>query len=810
VSEAVATYRQGAGFGASRPQRAGDPSTIGPSAGSKGAEPLACLHCGLPSHGDTFCCSGCEAAFEVINGLGLGGYYLRRLLDPAARALKPEPEARADLERHIATAADGAHTLMLAVDGVQCAACVWLIESVLAREPALTSARMNMTTRRLRLSWRGDAALAQHFCGVVEQLGYRLVPFDPACLAAATDKAGRALLRALAVAGFAAGNVMLISLGTWFGLTQNMGPATRDLMHWVSALIALPAIAYSGMVFFRSAAGALRHGRTNMDVPISVGVILVTAMSLWQTIEGGVHTYFDSAVTLLFFLLIGRVLDQRARGQARTTAEQLLLLRTTDVTVRQTDGTVRRVPQSQVAPGDLALAGMGERVDVDGVLESETASLDTGLVTGESLPESAARGTRIFAGTINLGAAITVRVTATGDATLLAECVRLIEAAEQARGKFVILTDRVARFYAPVVHACALSTFLVWWSLLHRGVPDSLMAAAAVLIITCPCALALAVPAVQVIATSRLFRAGILLKSPTALERLAAIDTVVFDKTGTLTEPDLALANTAPAEALGMAAELAAHSRHPLCRALARAAGGARMVEGVTELSGQGLACQSPAGEIRLGSRAFCGLPHGEAEGPELCLTQPGKNPTIFSFAESVRRDAAAVIETLRRSGLELRIASGDQEKAVGRVAEALGIKKFQSRQSPMQKSATIQALREAGRHVLMVGDGLNDSPCLAAADVSAAPSSAADISQTVADIVFQGDALSPVASVLHMARRARSAMRQNLALSIGYNAIMLPLAACGYVTPWLAALAMSSSSILVMLNALRLQRIKL
>jgi Cu2+-exporting ATPase len=764
----------------------------------------------LPSHGAEFCCTGCEAAFEVINGLGLGRYYLRRLLDPTARALKPEPEARTDLERHIVTAADGAHTLMLAVDGVQCAACVWLIESILAREPVLASARMNMTTRRLRLTWHGDPALAQHFCGIVEQLGYRLVPFHPACLAAATDQAGRALMRALAVAGFAAGNVMLISLGTWFGLTQNMGPATRDLMHWVSALIALPAIAYAGMVFFRSAAGVLRHGRTNMDVPISIGVILVTAMSLWQTIEGGVHTYFDSAVTLLFFLLIGRVLDQRARGQARTTAEQLLLLRAADVAVLQTDGTVRRVPQSQVTAGHLALVGMGERVGVDGVLETETASLDTSLVTGESLPEIAVRGAKVFAGTINLGAAITVRVAATGDSTLLAECVRLIEAAEQARGKFVILTDRVARFYAPVVHVCALSTFLVWWVLLHRGVSDSLMAAAAVLIITCPCALALAVPAVQVIATSRLFRAGILLKSPTALERLAGVDTVVFDKTGTLTEPDLALAETASSEAMATAAEMAAHSRHPLCRALTRAAGEARMVAGVTEISGQGLSRLTDEGEIRLGSRAFCGLLPAESTAPELCLTQPGQNPTVFVFAEAIRYDAAGVTAALRHDGMRLRIISGDQPASVSRVANALGIETFQSRQSPIQKSETIQALRQAGHHVLMVGDGLNDGPCLAAADVSAAPASAADISQTVADVVFQGNALAPVASVLHMARRARTAMRQNLALSIGYNAIMLPLAACGYVTPWLAALAMSSSSILVMLNALRLQRIKL
>jgi Cu2+-exporting ATPase len=257
----------------------------------------ACYHCGLPSFGERFCCPGCHAAYDIINGLGLGGYYARRLFDPAQRAPKPEQADRADLVRRVATAADGTHTLTLAVDGLQCGACVWLIESVLARDPKLRSGRVNMTTRRLRLVWQGEPALAQRFCAEIERLGYRLIPFDAGCLSEAADEAGRALMRALAVAAFAAGNVMLLSMGTWFGTTQNMGPATRDLLHWVAALIAMPAVAYAGMPFFRSAAMALRRGRTNMDVPISIGVSLVTGLSLWQTAIGGVHTYFDSAVS---------------------------------------------------------------------------------------------------------------------------------------------------------------------------------------------------------------------------------------------------------------------------------------------------------------------------------------------------------------------------------------------------------------------------------------------------------------------------------------------------------------------------------
>jgi Cu2+-exporting ATPase len=765
----------------------------------------ACRHCGLPAHGQAFCCSGCHAAYDLIEGLGLGGYYLRRLLDPAQRPMRPDAAPRTDLDAHITTAADGTNSLTLAVEGLQCGACVWLIEAVLAREANLITGRVNMTTRSLRLAWRGETSLAVQFCTLVETLGYRLAPFDPAQLGTA-DPTARALLRALAVAGFAAGNVMLISLGTWFGASQNMGPATLQLMHWLSALVAMPAVAYAGRPFFASALAALRHGRTNMDVPVSVGVILVTAISLFQTITGGAHTYFDSAVTLLFFLLIGRVLDQRARGAARAIADRLLLMRASDVTHLAANGTSRRVPPAQLAVGDRVLASMGERIGIDGTLESSAALIDTSAVTGESLPETMVAGAKVFAGSINLGAAITLRVAATGEATLLAECVRLIEAAEQSRGKFVILTDRIARFYTPVVHICAAATFLAWWTLSTRGAADSLMIAVSVLIITCPCALALAVPVVQVVATSRLFRSGILLKSPTALERLAQVDCVVFDKTGTLTEPSLRLSTLLPAETLRLAASLAAASRHPLCRALVQAAGTTTTPPpGIVEHPGQGLELAQPEGPIRLGNRAFCGLPPARATAAELCLTRPGQPPAIFEFAEALRADATQTIAQLRARGLGLHIASGDHEDPVAAVAASLGIARPESRLSPPQKTATIARLRAAGRHVLMVGDGLNDGPCLAAADVSAAPATAADISQTVADVVFQGDRLAPVVTMLRMAKRARAAMHQNLALSIGYNAVMLPLAASGHVTPWVAAVAMSTSSIVVILNAVRL-----
>ncbi len=778
---------------------------------STAAEAL-CAHCGLPAAlGRRFCCPGCAAAYDIIQGLGLGRYYRQRVLLAGARPPKPEPAERWDLGRHVVSRADGTQELTLAVDGLLCGACVWLIEQVLAQEPNVLAGRVNMTTRRLRLAWRGTPEDADRLVARVEALGYRLVPFDTSALAAAQDRTGRTLLRSLAVAGFAAGNVMLISIGVWAGqrggVADRIGPATVGLLHWVSALIAMPAIAYAGRPFFASALAALRQRRTNMDVPITLGVTLVTGMSLAETISGGAHTYFDSAITLLFFLLVGRVLDHRARGRARATAEQLLALRTIDVTVLQADGTTLRRGQQQVAEGERVLVATGERIGVDGVVEHGSAILDASLVTGESLPVAAEPGTAVFAGTLNLGAALTIRAAATGDATLLAECVRLIEAAEARRGRFVVLADRVARRYAPAVHLCALATFLWWFFVAGVPVGQALLTASAVLIITCPCALALAVPAVQVIATGRLFRAGMLLKSPTALERLAAVDTVVFDKTGTLTEPLLALTGQTNTDAVREAAAMAASSRHPLARSLAAAAGPVAPVDGVTEHPGRGLSRMTPDGEIRLGSRAFCGNPDDAATGPEMWLARPGAAPVRFGFDERPRADARATIRLLLDMGMTVRLVSGDRPGQVARVASILGIEDWRAGCSPVDKVALLEDWGAHGSKILMVGDGLNDGPALAAASVSASPATAADVSQTVADLVFQGADLAPVAVALRTARQAQTVTWQNLLLSIGYNVVMVPLAVTGWVTPWLAAAAMSSSSLLVMANSLRLHR---
>ncbi len=703
----------------------------------------------------------------------------------------------------------GDRLLHLMVEGVHCGGCVARIERRLAREPDVATARVNLTTRRLLLRWRGPAERGNALAGIVRQLGYRVVPYDPERLRSQDDRQEKELLRAMAVAGFATGNVMLLAISVWAGHFTGMGEATRAFFHWFEALVALPAIAYAGRPFFRSALGALRAGHTNMDVPISLAVLIAPAVSLFETVRGGPHVYFDSAITLLFFLLIGRYLDSRARGSARSAAERLLALAAGSVTLVRPDGTTRSARPEELEAGQEILVARGERIAVDGVVSHGRSEVDTSPITGETVPQAVTEGDRVFAGTLNLAAPIRVRVREVGEGTLLAEIVRLMELAEQRRGRYVALADRVARLYAPFVHSLAALAFLGWWLLGGMDWQAALLIATAVLIITCPCALGLAVPAVQVIASGRLMKRGTLLKSATALERVAEVDTVVFDKTGTLTEGlPLPILDGIDREDLLAAASLAKTSRHPLARALAAAVPEARAATEVEEVPGCGLRRRTAAGEWRLGRRGWAAAGDGrEPEGPELWFARPGREPVRIPFRDRLRRDAAAVVAALRRRGIAVELLSGDRVAVVRRVADQLGIEAWQGELQPAAKVARLEALAAAGRRVMMVGDGLNDAPALAAAHVSMSPATAMDISQTAADAVFQGRDLAPVADLLDTALHARRLVKQNLALSLAYNLVAVPLAVAGYVTPLVAAICMSASSVTVVANSFRLER---
>jgi len=704
---------------------------------------------------------------------------------------------------------DGTWTIHLLVEGVDCGGCVRRIENALGASAGVLSARVNLSTRRLALHWAGAAQDVRRLVQTVEDLGFPTVPFDADSAADQHDRQGRDLLRAMAVAGFAAANVMLLSVAVWSGHAQGMDYETRSLLHWVSALIALPAVAYAGRPFFRSALAGMAARRINMDVPISLAVILAAGMSLVQTIEGAQHAYFDSSVSLLFFLLLGRFLDHRARGKVRQAAERLLALGREPAVVLTDKGERHTVAVSRIRPGMRLLVEAGARLPADGLVESGTSALDTSLITGETVPEPVGPGSSVLAGALNTGAPLTLKATATGDGTVLAEIVRLVEAAEQKRSRHVALADRLAAIYAPAVHGLAAGAFVGWIVLGGLGWQPALLIAVAVLIVTCPCALGLAVPAVQVVASGRLMQRGILLRNATALERLAEADTVVFDKTGTLTEgrPELVNRETVACDDMRLAASLAAASRHPLAQALCRAAGEpVAVAPDIVETPGRGLASGTGHGTVRLGSRSWCGIEGDSADDNlELWLRRADGRSVRFCFRDRLRDDACDVVDALRSAGLRIEMLSGDREAPARTVAEELGLEVWAARQTPEDKFRRLETLEREGRRVLFVGDGLNDAPALAAAHVSLSPSTAADISQNAADAVFQGCHLTPVLLAYRTARRAQALVTQNFGLSLAYNAIMVPLAIAGIVTPLIAALAMSASSLTVVGNALRL-----
>jgi Cu2+-exporting ATPase len=728
----------------------------------------------------------------------------------------------------------------LAVENMHCGGCMRKVEAALAAVPGVTAARANLSARRVTAMHSASGVGAADLVDALAHAGYKAAELADDGADAPAKTADRDLLKRVGVAGFAAANIMLLSVSVWSGAAGDMAPSAQSLFHWLSALIALPAVAYAGQPFFRSAAQALASRRLNMDVPISLGVTLATAMSLYQTLRGSEQVYFDAAVTLLFFLLVGRILDQRMRARAAGAAANLLGLRGTAATVVAPDGSTARVSTRQLLPGMRILTAAGERFAADSRIVEGRGEVDESLITGETLPRAVAPGALIYAGTVNLSGPMLTEATATDQNTLLNEIARLMSAAEQARGRYVRLADRAAQLYAPAVHILGLVTFL-GWLLTGHGWETALTAAIAVLIITCPCALALAVPAVQVAATSRLFGRGVLVKAADGLERLAEIDTVVFDKTGTLTlgEPALAHPCAVNRETLAQAAALAAASRHPYARAVVRAATAAKLAirpaDNVRELPGHGLeravtgSDPSPpssqlerdgrgegsdpvpdGGTERLGSAAWCGVDAALGETAPVWYRASDGTTVGFELKDRLRPDAGEVVGRLQDAGYATELLSGDRAAAVERAAAGSAIRSWKAGQLPGDKIARMEELKAEGRKVLMVGDGLNDAPALAAAHASLSPASAADISQTAADAVVQGDRLAPIVETLAVARAARRMALQNFAIAMGYNCVFVPLAVAGFVTPLIAAVAMSASSIAVTANAVRLRTMRL
>jgi Cu2+-exporting ATPase len=677
--------------------------------------------------------------------------------------------------------------LLLNVDNMHCAGCMSKIENALNSQPDI-SARVNLSTKRLTISWKGKQD-ANRLAQIVSDLGYNVKPYEVDEAEKTDQNELNFLLRCLGVSGLATVAIMVLADALWLG---GMGTATKNTLQWLSALIAFPTIIYAGLPFYRSAYAALRKFKSNMDVPISLAVILAALMSFYETIHNGEHVYYDSSVMLLFFLLIGRYLDKKTRAKAKSSASGLLSMMSGTANILE-NGQQRSILISEVLPDMILSVASGEKFAADGILQGN-AEIDSSAITGEFATQKLESGAKVFAGMINIGAPVLVKVTCAAENSLLSDIVKAMENAEQSKSQYVRIADKVARIYTPVVHILAILAF-AFWMLNGLHWQGALMVATTVLIITCPCAMGLAVPVVQVIAITRLFKNSMLVKTGDALEKLANVKNIVFDKTGTLTLGKPVLNSSS--NNLQMAASMAAKSNHPLSRAISAHYKGELLAIDVHEEKGKGLI----SGDYMLGSASFVGAPEATDSQMEIWFKSPSTLER-FTFTDEIKPDAAEAIASL--NGYNLYLLSGDREKPVAEMAQKLGIKNYKGHVTPIEK---VEFVKQLGANTLMVGDGLNDAAALKTASVSISPSTAMDITQNAADVILQGEKLLPITDALKTARFASKLVRQNFYLAIGYNLIAVPVAFAGLATPLVAAIAMSSSSIIVVLNSLRISR---
>ena len=690
-----------------------------------------------------------------------------------------------------------AHEIVLSLPGIHCAGCISGVERALNALAGVSSARVNLTFKRVTI---GVADVEpEQAVAALAAAGYEAHPLDQSMLASQSkDVIGHALLLKLAVAGFAMMNVMLYSVAVWSGATQ----ATQIMFHWLSAGIAVPALAFSAQVFFRSAIGALRVGRLNMDVPISLAIILAAGLSVFETMQGGTHVYFDAALSLTFFLLIGRYLDHRTRFAARSASQELTALEVPRA-IRLLDGVRKNVDVSTLNVGDTIMVVAGMRIPVDGVILEGASELDRSLLTGESRTIRISNGETIAAGELNISSPLTLRVTAIGADTTLRRMAAMVETAEAARNRYTALADRAARIYAPAVHLLAFVTF-VGWIIASGDAAHALRVAISVLIITCPCALGLAAPAVITAATGRLFRRGLLVKDGTALERLAEVDTVVFDKTGTLTVGRAHLdTSELDDEEIGVLAALCQSSDHPVARAVFNALPenvSPAKIKSIREIPGLGIDAIWQKMTVRLGRGNWIGTSNGSG----FCIE--GRPAIPIEFSETLRDGANEAVKFLTELGLKPRIFSGDSQHATDQIAKRLEEISAVGNMTPNDKYEAIKKFSDQGKRVLMVGDGLNDTAALTAAHASISPASALDASRAASDIVVLGQTLFEIPEAIRVSQSARRRILENFVIAASYNLIAVPIAVLGFASPLSAAIAMSASSITVLLNALRVR----
>lgn len=803
-----------------------------------------CFHCGLPIPPDAdfharlddaernFCCFGCQSVSGAIYEAGLQGYYQRT---PEGALLAPPPELPKDIEiydfdevqQEFTTCSGDIRDIHLLVEGIHCAACVWLIERGLQRAPGVLSADVNLAAKRLHLRWDNKQSKLSDLIRALARIGYAAVPYDPESAEGAIKKSNRAMLYRLFFAGFAMMNMMWISIALYSGADHDQ---FRQFFHWIGLALATPTLLYSGYPFFRGAMGGLRGGHLTMDLPIAIGLSVTYAYSLYVTVTHSTvgEVFFDTVTNLTFVILIGRYLEGMFRHQAVSATKRLMELQPR-VAIVMRDGQEQMTPIRGVKPGDHVLIKPGYKVPVDGVVLEGHSAIDEAMLSGESAPQNKAAGAQVYAGTVNTNGALLVEVRAQLQDTTLSKIIRLVEEAQSSKAPIQRLADTIVPWFVLVTLVCATVTFFIWNS---HDFEIALMAATSVLIITCPCALGMATPMSIAVASGLGAKHGILVKNGLVLETLSKVTHFVFDKTGTLTEGRMSLAQVHVAagcdeqEVLRHAAAVERYSEHSLAKAIVAETDARQLPyrdlasSGFQATAGLGVAATVAGRAVTMGSAEWL-LRQGVALDPALQATAhdlerqamscvymawDGKHVAIIALADKLRGDARQLIDALRASGITMILLSGDRRPVAEAVARQLGGMEVIAEVLPQDKDQVIQRMQQGGAVVAMVGDGINDAPALIRADVGIALGSGTDVSVESADIVLMYNELDKVRQATLLSQRTLRTIKQNIGLSFVYNAIMVPLAMMAKVSPLVAAISMPISSLVVIGNAARIR----
>lgn len=787
---------------------------------------MECLHCFeiCDDKNGEFCCAGCEAAYNIINNLGFKSFYKFRIINIKERKIKPEQEIDLDLAEVANQEVNQDFSANLLIQGLHCAACIWLIENILRKQPNIISARVNLSKKTLSIRWKGSLKNGSRSLKIIQDIGYNLLPLNQQIIDKEEQKYDNNILKSLAIAGFGAGNLMLVSFALWFYDSTAMGHQTRNLLHLYSAIIAIPVIAIASLPFIKSAYKSAIKGYPNMDLMISIAIILSSFVSLIKTFNNAEHIYFDSAVMLIFFLLVGRYLDLKVRKKAFSLASEFSLIMASYAKILH-NNLVKTIPSNQIKEGMILLCNHGEKIAADGIVIEGESEVDQSIITGESLPQKISKDSTVFSGSINIGSPIKILVTKTNSNSILSRIIKLTENIESKKGHYVKIADNLSKLYIPITTTIAIFTYILWKFFFESNLDIAISNTIAVLIIACPCALALAVPIVQTISISTLLKSGIIIKSGEVIEKITSITNIIFDKTGSLTLGKMKLQNIQQIQndklvnittskrnnILKIAASVSKSSNHPFSKAVLAAYNQTLLDINAIEHKGLGLEALLDGQKIRLGKKEFCQINFDDSvkenQNVGSLFMKIGDQEFILTFYDQLKSDSKKIIEQLKRSNFELSILSGDTKQSVSNVSKKLKIPDFYHSQSPIDKINFLTNLKKTGKKIIMVGDGINDAPALTLADISISFSNASDISQNSADIIIQQDKLYPILQIISSIKKANRIMKQNLAISLIYNSLAVPFAIFGYVTPLFAVIAMSSSSLLVLFNSLRANR---